>query len=70
MLIALGPPPAALLSFLARPDSPSNKLWPLRTAVAAALGAAARELDPGVQKVAAAPDGSLLDVLTAMEAAS
>jgi type VI secretion system protein ImpM len=70
MLIALGPPPTALLSFLARPDSTSNKLWPLRTGVASALGAAARELDPALQKVAAAPDGSLLDVVTAMEAAS
>ena len=70
MLVSLGPPPAALLGFLARPDSPSNKLWPLRTAVAAALGAAARDLDPAVQKVAAAQDGSLLDVVTAMESAS
>jgi type VI secretion system protein ImpM len=69
MLIALGPPPAALLSFLARPDSPSNKLWPLSTAVASARAAAARDLDAGVQQIAVANDGSLRDVVTAMESA-
>jgi type VI secretion system protein ImpM len=69
MLIALGPPPAALLTFLARPDSSSNKLWPLRTGVATAREAAARDLDAGVRQVATAPDGSLLDVVTAVEKA-
>lgn len=69
MLIALGAPPAALLSFLARPDSSSNKLWPLRTGVATAREAALRDLDQSMQKVATADDGSLLDVVTAMEKA-
>jgi len=69
MLIALGPPPAALLTFLARPDSPSNKLWPLRTGVATAREAALRDLDANVRQVAGAVDGSLLDVVAALEKA-
>jgi type VI secretion system protein ImpM len=69
MLIALGPPPAVLLSFLARPDSQSNKRWPLTTAVPAAREAAVRDLDAGVREAATAQNGSLLDVVTAMEKA-
>jgi type VI secretion system protein ImpM len=69
MLVSLGPPPPALVSFLARPDSPSNKLWPLRTAVASAREAASRDLDPTLKGAAGAQDGSLLDVVTALEAA-
>jgi type VI secretion system protein ImpM len=70
MLIALGPTPSAVLTFLARPDSPSNKLWPLRTGVASARDAALRDLDANVREVAAAQDGSLLDVVAAMEKAT
>lgn len=70
MLVSLGPPPVPMLSFLARPESSSNKLWPLRTAVASAREAAARDLDPALQKLLADADGSLLDVVRAMEAAT
>jgi len=69
MLIALGPPPAALLSFVARPDSPSGKLWPLRTGVASARESAVRALDPGLKEVLDAPNASLLEVLEALEKA-
>jgi type VI secretion system protein ImpM len=69
MLVALGPPPPALVSFLARPDSPSNKLWPLRTGVASAREAAARDIDPTLKSAAGAQDGSLFDVVAALEGA-
>jgi len=69
MLVTLGPPPSGLLGFLARPDSPSNKLWPLRTSVPAAREAAMRDLDANVRQVAAEIDGSLLDVVVALEKA-
>jgi type VI secretion system protein ImpM len=69
VLIALGPPPGGMLSFLVRPESTSNKLWPLRTTVATARESAARELDPKIRQLVGDSNGSLLDVVTLMEAA-
>jgi type VI secretion system protein ImpM len=69
MLIALGPPPAALLSFLARPESTSNKLWPLRTGSESARDSAVNTLDPTLKQLLAGPNTSLLEVVEAVERA-
>ena len=66
MLIALGRPPSALLTFLARPDSTSNRLWPLSTSVATARDAAARDIPPAWKQTMESPESSLLDVVEAV----
>ena len=66
MLIALGRPSSSLLTFLTRPESTSNRLWPLATSVAAARQAAGRDLSPEVKRRVTSPDSSLLDVVDAL----
>jgi type VI secretion system protein ImpM len=66
MLIALGRPSSSLLTFLTRPESTSNRLWPLATSVAAARQAAERDISPEVKRRVTSPDSSLLDVVDAL----
>jgi type VI secretion system protein ImpM len=44
LLLALGAPPPALLSYLANPKHRASRLWPLRTEVASALDQAQKSL--------------------------
>lgn len=66
MLIALGRPPSALLTFLTRPDAASNRLWPLSTSLASARQASLRDLPPALRQRIESPDSSLLDVVAAL----
>jgi type VI secretion system protein ImpM len=66
MLIALGRPPSALLTFLTRPDSASNRLWPLSTVLPSARQAAQRDIPAMVRQRIESPESSLLDVVEAL----
>lgn len=64
LLVCLGPPATGLLSFLANSRHKSNRFWPLRTEVDAALEAALAALTPDQRRVLESPGASLADLLT------
>lgn len=63
MLVALGPAPPQLLSFLANPEHKSQRYWPLRTSSAAANETAVRSLAPAQSQLLASGQASLAGVL-------
>jgi type VI secretion system ImpM family protein len=63
LLVSLGPPATGLLSFLANSRHKSNRFWPLRTDVDAALDAALAALTPEQRKVLETPGATLADLL-------
>jgi type VI secretion system protein ImpM len=66
MLIALGRPPSALLTFLTRPDSASSRLWSLSTALPAARQSAQRDIPAAMRQRIESPESSLLDVVESL----
>jgi type VI secretion system protein ImpM len=64
LLLALGAPPPALLSYLANRKHRASRLWPLRTEVAAALDQAEQALTP-TQRARGADAGGTLGALAA-----
>jgi type VI secretion system ImpM family protein len=65
LLLSLGPPATGLLSFLANSRHKSNRFWPLRTDVDAALDAALAALTADQRRVLESPAANLADVLAA-----
>jgi type VI secretion system ImpM family protein len=65
LLITLGPPAPAALSFLANRRHRSNRFWPLRTEVASAIQEAAGALTAQQRAVTADPRASLADLAAA-----
>lgn len=63
VLVALGPPPAHMLAYLANPEHRGSRYWPLRTANAAASEKAVAALSPAQSQLLASGEGSLADVL-------
>ena len=59
LLISLGPSPGGALLFLANPDHPSSRLWPLRTQKAAAVLSAKQGLLPAQREALERPEASL-----------
>jgi type VI secretion system ImpM family protein len=68
LLITLGPPAPAALSYLANRRHRSNRFWPLRTEVAAAVQEAAAALTPQQRAVTNDPGASLAEVAAAFSA--
>lgn len=65
LLLTLGPPAPASLSYLANPRNRSSRLWPLKTDVVAALDQAMGLLTPEQRRCVEDPRCSLGDLLTA-----
>jgi type VI secretion system ImpM family protein len=63
LLVSLGPPATGLLSYLANSRHKSNRFWPLRTDVDAALDAALAALAPDQRRVLESPAATLADLL-------
>jgi type VI secretion system ImpM family protein len=63
LLIALGPPPPQMLSFLANPEHKSQRYWPLRTTSPAANEKAVQSLTPAQSQLLSSGQASLADVL-------
>ncbi len=63
MLVALGPPPAQMLAFLANPDHKSQRYWPLRTSNTAANEKAIQALPPALSQLLSSGQASLAGVL-------
>lgn len=62
LLLALGPPPPAMLTYLANPRHRASRLWPLHTTVAVALEQALKSLTPQQHQVIAKPQLSLREL--------
>lgn len=56
VVVALGAPPVGVLAHLCDPARPSGKVWPLRTAQAAAVESARRGLSPAARRALEDPD--------------
>jgi type VI secretion system protein ImpM len=64
LLVGLGAPSTSTFTFWASPRHRSQRLWPLRTDVAAALATAAAALTPTQRRVVEDPAASLADLVT------
>lgn len=65
LLVALGPPPAQMLAYLANPEHKGARYWPLRTSNPAANEKAAQALSPEQQQLLTGGAVSLAGVLAA-----
>jgi hypothetical protein len=63
LLIALGPPPAQMLAYLANPEHKSSRYWPLRTNNLAANAKAMQALSAEQQRLLRSGQASLAGVL-------
>lgn len=66
IVVSLGGPPAALLGHLADAAGAGSKIWPLRTAQAAAIEAARRALPPAARGEVDGPGGSVEALIAAV----
>jgi type VI secretion system ImpM family protein len=65
LLAAFGPPPVALLPYLANPQHRATRFWPLRTDAAAAIDGALKALSPEQKRLVEDPSASLASLLAA-----
>jgi type VI secretion system protein ImpM len=68
VVVSLGSPSAGLLAHLCDPSKPGSKVWPLRTAQAAAIETARKGLSPAAQRAIDAPDSTLEALVAAASA--
>jgi type VI secretion system protein ImpM len=67
LLVALGAPPPAMFAFWANPHHRSQRLWPLRTEVAAALATATSGLTSAQRRIVDDPSTSLAQLVAEFE---
>ncbi|HEV3031572.1 MAG TPA: type VI secretion system-associated protein TagF [Polyangia bacterium] len=67
LLISLGTPPPAMFAFWANPRHRSQRLWPLRTEVAAALATATSGLTSAQRRIVDDPSTSLAQLVAEFE---